>query len=397
MPGEDYDDADDLGPSSPLHPDDRLWRHPSEMARLGPSGGPWPIGPDPDEVPTVTRRRAPWALLVTSSLVGASVAVVAILVTGLGERVIEREIVQPASVVPAVTTEPPATPTTVASNGLAEIVDRVLPALARIQVSAGEVTVYGSAVAIRADGLLLTDAAALAAGGDIEVRLADGRRLPGTVVAVDPVTELAVIRVEADDLVVAEPAERATLHIGEVAVAVGLHDGGGPTLSAGVVSATGVRVRRTDGTTLHGMIQTDAAIPEPSAGGVLVTAEGAVIGLTARVGAGTPFGIATPIAVALDVARELIEHGRALHPWLGIEGRDGPSGPVVVTVIDAGPAAAGGLTADDVILRIDEVDVVSMSSLVVALRAHEPGDTVTVAFRRGGEDQTCRVVLAERG
>ncbi|HSL56748.1 MAG TPA: trypsin-like peptidase domain-containing protein, partial [Acidimicrobiales bacterium] len=356
MPGDDPFDEDQGAFPDPPDPDDRLWRHPSEMARVGPAGSR--SVPDTIDFLPPPRSRPRWGLVVTSSLVGASAALLAVMLTGFGERVVERQIVERATVVPVASTLPP--PTTPPPS-IADIVERVVPTIARIEATGPDGTVQGSALVVRADGHLLTDALVLAGAEVVTVRLADGRVLPGEVVAVDALTDLAVIRVAARDLPAADLTHTGELRIGQVAVAVGTHDGGGPALSSGVISAIGVRAVTADGSMLHGMIQTDAAIPSTAAGGPLVTGEGQIVGIAARAGADALFGVATPIAYAAAVADEMIEHGVARHPWLGIEGRDGAEGPELVAVAPDSPAAAAGLAPDDIVLTLDGERVTTMA------------------------------------
>lgn len=344
-----------------------------------------------DFLPEPRRRRVSWGVVLASSLVGASAAILAVMVTGLGERVVEREVVERATVVPVASTAPP---TTEPAPSITDIVERVLPSLAHVAVAATDGDRDGSAVVVRADGHLLTDAHVVAGAERVTVQLADGRELAARVVATDGLTDLAVLRVDATDLTPVDPAASDQLDVGQVAVAVGVHEGGGPALSSGVISALGVRAVAADGRMLHGMIQTDAAVPGTAAGGALVSGSGQVVGIAA--GTDAAFGVATPLPYAVDVAAEMIELGTARHPWLGIEASDGEDGPRLVAVTEASPAAAAGLVVDDVILALDGDPIGSMGDLVVALREKEPGDEVRITYRRGPDEADCRAVLGLR-
>lgn len=390
MPGDDPFDDDHDGVPPPPDPDDRLWRHPSEMAMVGPAGSR-SIPDTIDFLPAPRKRPPAWSVVLASSLVGATTAIVAVMVTGFGERVVEREVVERATVVPVASTAPP---TTEAPPTITDIVERVLPSLAHVDAAGPDGDRDGSAVVVRPDGHLVTDAHVVAGADVVTVQLADGRSLPATVVATDGLTDLAVLRVEATDLTAVAVEPGADLDVGQVAVAVGVHEGGGPALSSGVISALGVRAVAADGRMLHGMIQTDAAIPDTAAGGALVTGEGEVVGIAA--GTEAAFGVATPLGYALSVAEEMIELGAARHPWLGIEASDAEEGPRLVAVTAESPAAAAGLVVDDVILALDGERITSMAELVVALREKEPGDEVRITYRRGLARADCAAVLGTR-
>jgi S1-C subfamily serine protease len=158
------------------------------------------------------------------------------------------------------------------------------------------------------------------------------------------------------------------------------------------------------------MIQTDAPISAASSGGALLDGGGRVIGLTTAIAvsdaADEGQGLATPIDMARSVADQLIAAGKASHPWLGVDGTDldGTTahdlsldgGAMVMAVKDDGPAAQAGVSARDIIIGLDGKPIASMGALVVALRAHRPGDVVSVDIARGKDRLTRRVTLAER-
>jgi S1-C subfamily serine protease len=217
------------------------------------------------------------------------------------------------------------------------------------------------------------------------------------------------------------------LEIGSPTVALGAAErpAGDPAVSTGVVRALGRRLD-IDGRTLHGLIETDAAIDPASVGGPLLDPSGAVIGIIT--GLHEPEGAvghATPIDLARRVADHLVESGQMTHAWLGIESQDQASagdatagdetagdetagdetagdegavveGAVIRSVGAGSPAEAGGLAAGDVIVELDGSSVGSSSALVVALREHEPGDEVIVTYWRDGEEHQAAVICGER-
>jgi putative serine protease PepD len=349
----------------------------------------------PDTVsfaPPVPRRGGAWGAVVAASLVGASAAILVVMTTGMGEKVVERIVESPGT-----TSEPIVTVSTTAPvQGAAEAVAAAMPSVAQITVTSADATTDASAVVIRADGYLVTDAGAVEGAITIAVSFADGTTETGAVVAVDPLSELAVIRVPRHDLAVAEFGDPATLQVGQQAMALGSHQDGGPSISSGVISALGQRSTSAKGTALYGMIRFDAPVPTEVAGGPLVTDEGTIVGITVKSSSDSAFGWATPIDEAREIADDLITTGHASHAWLGVEGRRSEEGPVVSLVVEGSPAANAGLQAGDVLLRVDGEALASMSVLASIIRDREPGDSITIAYTRNGMEWTCVATLGER-
>ncbi len=293
-----------------------------------------------------------------------------------------------------------------------QIAEETSPAIARIEVS-GERGGSGSGVVFRDDGYLLTNAHVVDGARSIDVVLADGSQHEGELIGSDPLTDVAVVKIDRDaPFPVATLGSATGVRVGQATVAIGSPLGliGGSSVTTGVVSALGRRVPTANGPPLLDMIQTDAAIAPGSSGGALLDGAGAVIGITTAIAvseAGAEgLGFATPIDIARSVADDLITSGRAVHVWLGIEGRDldvasaqeagVPGGAVVVDVVDDGPAASAGLRAADVIVAVGEREVRSMSALVIALRERTPGDRVDLAVLRAGKRETVNVELGIR-
>jgi S1-C subfamily serine protease len=393
----DDDPDDDLSGSGPLlPPEDRLWRHPSELSLAGPDPTGWLVdGPAP--------ARPVWGVALGSGMVGALVAIaaVALFADGAGTRIVQREVIERVAVTSVdvgLTARPP---------GVVDIAARVSPAIARVDVAGAR---SGSGVLFRDDGYLMTNAHVVEDGGDVIVVLADGEEHEGEVVGLDHETDIAVVHVDGERLPTAVLGTAEGLQVGETAVAIGSPLGlrGGPSVTAGVVSALGRRVDRSDGEpALHDMIQTDAPIQPGSSGGALVDATGAVVGITtaiaiSEVGA-EGLGFATPIDLARAVAEDIVATGEAHHVWIGVEGMDvdaGDDGPdhgaLVHRVLPGSPAAEVGLAEGDVIVAVAGRDVATMSALVVALRRQRPGDEVEVVYVRDGRPRTVTVTLEEK-
>lgn len=398
MPLDD-DDGDDLAPPRPpLPPDDRLWRHPSELHQLG--------APPVPALDLGGGRRTPWTTVVVAGLAGAVLAGGILAVTGVVRpRVVERHVVEKVAVTPVVST-----PVLAGGTGVEAVARRLSPAIVRLDVERGEDLATGSGVIFRDDGMVLTSAHVVAGADAITAQLADGQELSGRLVGVDELTDVAVVDLDADDLPVAVLGTAQGLEVGAPAIAIGSALGlrGGPSVTTGVISALERSIEPRDGEPLHGMLQTDAPIAPGSSGGALVDASGAVVGIVTAVAsdASGRFGFATPIDLAHRVANDLIEEGRARHGWLGVHGTDLTpdqlaelgleGGALVRRVADGGPAARAGLEAEDVITQVDGEPIHSMPALVLELRERKPGDRVTVGYVRDGRSGTARVTIGDR-
>jgi S1-C subfamily serine protease len=301
---------------------------------------------------------------------------------------------------------------TVAGSSVVEIAERARPAIVQIHNVREGSEVDGSAVLFSRDGHLLTNAHVVEGASSVEVILASGRSQAGRVVGSDPDTDSAVVKIDGGPFPVAELGTAGDLKVGQTAVAMGspLALAGGPSVTVGVISALHRTVRTRSNARLFDMIQTDAPIAPGSSGGALFDGNGRVIGITTAVAVSDVgpegLGFATPIDVARSVAAQLITTGRATHPWMGIEGNDldgatahdlsVDGGALVLRVIEGSPAATAGLAERDVIVRVDGKPVVSMGTLVAALRARRPGDVVALDVLRDGGRHTRSVTLAER-
>jgi S1-C subfamily serine protease len=405
LPDDDPDD--ELSGSGPLlPPEDRLWRHPSELHHAGPDPTGWLV-----DGPLEPAPRSLWPVAMGSGVVGALVAVaaVALFADGMGTRIVQREVVERVAVTPIDVGIGGPDP-----SGVVDIAARVSPAIARIEVEGGATgSGSGSGVLFRDDGYLMTNAHVVDGGGDVTVVLTDGEEHGADVVGTDDETDIAVVHIDGHDLPTAVLGTAVGLQVGEAAVAIGSPLGlrGGPSVTAGVVSALGRRIDRPDGRPpLHDMIQTDAPIQPGSSGGALVDASGAVVGITtaiavSEVGA-EGLGFATPIDLARAVAEDIVLTGRAHHVWIGVEGMDlgadeaddrGVDGGVYVErILPDSPAEAAGLAHGDVIVALDGRPVTTMSALVVGLRDHDPGDEVLLVYDREGRSRTVTVTVVEK-
>ena len=373
----------------PPPPDDRLWRHPSEV---GTTTVPEPARPSMWVVAAVSA--------VSAGLLATGLVVVAI---GLIEgdpafRPVERQMVQrPAAAVTEKT----------------DVVDVVASAKApvvRVRLETGGASV-GSGVIFRSDGHVLTNAHVVGSATAVQVVLQGGREVRARVLGTDLDTDSAVLKIDADGpFPVAVMGTAADLLVGERVIAIGYTSGmsGDPSITVGYISALHRSVRTESGGPLFDMVQTDRPVPPASSGGPLLDADGSVVGIANShpIGDAGTFGFATPIDAMVSVADQVIATGRVVGVWLGIEGNDADrvtatrldldGGAVVGKVTSGSPAERGGLLSRDVIVGIDGAGITSMGELVVALRRHRPGDAVAIEVMRGDERMSMPVTLAEK-
>ncbi len=279
----------------------------------------------------------------------------------------------------------------------------------------------GSGIIIDSQGHILTNNHVIEGAQNLLVSLPDGRSFPGTVVGADPVTDLAVVQIKANNLPVAELGDSNKLQSGDWVVAIGNALGlqGGPTVTVGVVSAVGRAVQEPPasggskpGPFLVDMIQTSAPINPGNSGGPLINLSGQVIGINTLVaGQAEPgvqaqgIGFAIASSRAKPIADELIANGKVQHAFLGITyvplnpalanqlGAGDAKGYVVEQVASGSPAADAGLRPRDIITQVDGKDLQGDSGLAQALDSHKPGDKVSITIRRGSSTTTLNATL----
>ena len=373
----------------PLPPDDRLWRHPSE------------IGPRRSPV-----RRQLWAVGIVSALAASVLStgfavVVGTLLDAEGDT---RPAVNTSSLLPV-----PVQASTKAD--VVAIADRARPAIVQLKVERGR-TGSGSGVLFRSDGHLLTNAHVVDGATSVAVVLSSGKEFPARVIGSDADSDTAVVKIDGGPFPIAELGTSTDLKVGQEAIAIGSPLGltGGPSVTVGIVSALHRTVRTRGGQGLMDMVQTDAPIAPGSSGGALLDAGGRVIGITTAVAVtdtgAEGFGFATPIDTARNVADQLITTGKVVTVWLGVEGSDLDGATATELNVDGGamiervrtdsPAERAGLSARDIVVAVDGKAVTSMGMLAVAVRAHRPGDVITLDVVREKQHQGIKVTVGER-
>ncbi|MBS6256513.1 MULTISPECIES: S1C family serine protease [Megasphaera] len=267
----------------------------------------------------------------------------------------------------------------------------------------------GSGVIFDKAGYIVTNNHVVGTAKTVIVSLADGQSTEGTVVGRDARTDLAVVKINMDNLPVAEFGDSDSLQVGEPAIAIGnplgLEFQG--TVTVGVISS----LNRTIGAEGQSMklIQTDAAINPGNSGGALVDADGKVIGInSAKISQEgvEGLGFAIPINAARPILQDLITNGKVVRPYLGLYGLDqqmaarfgmqlNAQGIYVYRVVPGGPLDQAGLQHGDVIVKLDGTDVKDFASLQSVMDKHKVGDSVTVDYTRNGMNREATIVLQE--
>jgi S1-C subfamily serine protease len=292
--------------------------------------------------------------------------------------------------------------------GIPDIVDEVEPSVVAVttDVSEGSGVVYD-------DDVIVTNAHVVGDADTVDVRFADGNTAQAQVVAADPVADLAVVRTERGSLPVAT-FSAGMPEVGDLAVAIGNPLGFENTATAGIVSGL-ERAIPGGGSSLAGLLQTDAPISPGNSGGALVGADSEVIGINVAYippqGGAVSIGFAIPAPLVVDVADELLADGTVDHAFLGIKpvtltpelaerfGLDTSGGILVADVEPDGPADTAGLQPGDVIVQVNGEDVDEIGELLSVIRSSDPGDRISLTVRRDGQEETNDVELgtAESG
>ena len=266
----------------------------------------------------------------------------------------------------------------------------------------------GSGVIVDArEGLVLTNHHVIAQAETIVVNLADGRDLPAELVGSDPETDIAVLRVKADDLVALEVADSSALEVGDFVLAIGNPFGLGQTVTSGIVSALG-RVTGNDG--YQDFIQTDAAINPGNSGGALIDLHGRLVGINSqilsRTGGNIGIGFAIPTNLAKAVMDQLVTHGDVQRGRIGIVGQsltpelarafdlESRRGVVITQVLKDSPAEKAGLKTEDVIIQVDGREVRDMLMLRTAIGLKRIGEKVSLRVVRNGRERNVSVTIS---
>lgn len=298
------------------------------------------------------------------------------------------------------------------------VAQKVLPSVVQIQVTGARAEGEGSGIVLSSDGLILTNnhvATGAGADGKITVAFSDGSTASATLVGADPMSDIAVIKVEGrTDLTPIELGNSDDVQVGQSVVAIGSPLGLAGTVTSGIVSALN-RPVSTSGETgnqnsVIDAIQTDAAINPGNSGGALVNMDGQLVGINTAIatlggdaagqqGGSIGLGFAIPVDQARRVADELVQTGKASQAIIGVSvsSQDTSHGAGVQDVTAGGPAQQAGIPKGAVITKVDDRVIDSGDALIAAIRSHAPGDKVRITYTdaNGANTKTVEVTLAE--
>jgi serine peptidase DegS len=268
----------------------------------------------------------------------------------------------------------------------------------------------GSGVILDARGYVLTNYHVIADTEVINVTLTDGRSAEATLVGKDPDTDIAVLKIELDDLPEAQTADINQLRIGDIVLAIGYPFEIGQTVTQGIISATGRN--RVSNNTYENFLQTDAAINPGNSGGALINTEGEIVGINSliytRTGNFQGIGFAIPIDLVKSVLAQIIANGYVVRGWLGVEGRDLSAselelinlntvrGILINSVDENGPGDKAGIRAGDIITHINKQPITQTSDIVNTIAAGKPGDKFEIEGIRQRQSFLLEATLGQR-
>ena len=267
----------------------------------------------------------------------------------------------------------------------------------------------GSGVIMDQQGYLLTNAHVISNADEIQITLYDGRQSSAEIVGIDADTDLAVLKIDMDNLHVAPSGDSSRVKVGDVVLAIGNPYDFGQTVTQGIVSAKGRN--RVGITTFENFIQTDADINPGNSGGALVSSRGKLIGINTAIisssGGSQGIGLAIPTNQALGVMQQIIEYGHVIRGWIGIEAQIVPqdiidatdldeSGILIVAVLNGSPADQAGIVPGDIMTRINGKPLSSPQYTINTISQVKPGARIEIELLRGWERETLIVQVAER-
>jgi serine protease Do len=328
---------------------------------------------------------------------------------------------------PAVTAPTPTSPAPVLVNSetaspfpdFVSVIAAVRPSVVAINTEVSGYSVFGSSYTqqgagsgwiIDSDGLIVTNNHVVEGAKSITVTLEDGRTFSAQSVHTDPVADLAVVKINAQNLPALRIGDSSKLNVGERVVAIGNSLGMGISATEGIVSAVGVSLSISPGETLSDLIQTDAAINPGNSGGPLVNALGEVVGINsakvAQVGV-EGMGYAISVKEAKPIIDQLINNGYVIRPYLGVSlytvdqfvalryGLGVDKGALITQVASGSPADKAGIRQGDVITAIEDKEISDASGLIQAINSYQIGQKVKITYWRGKTHDSTYATLAQ--
>ncbi|MBI2448112.1 trypsin-like peptidase domain-containing protein [Candidatus Microgenomates bacterium] len=313
-------------------------------------------------------------------------------------------------------------------SGVVDAVKKVSPSVVSITTTSKALSFFGGVTeqkgggtgfVVTNDGLILTNKHVISSANALTVVTGEGKDYEGKVVALDPIFDLALIKIEANSLPVAELGDSDTLEIGQRVVAIGNALGEYQnSVTVGVVSARARAITAYDGSGssshLEGLLQTDAPISPGNSGGPLINIRGQVIGINTAVDAqGNSIGFALPINSAKAALNSYLKNGKITRPYMGVRyinitkefaalnDLSATSGALVVgegkslAVVPGGPADKAGIKINDIITEINGDKITENRGIISILAQYAPGDSVEIKYLRAGEEAKTKVILGE--
>ena len=268
----------------------------------------------------------------------------------------------------------------------------------------------GSGVIVTATGYVLTNNHVVETADEIEVALADGKKLLAKVVGNDPETDLAVLRIDGEKMPAIRFGSSEDLRVGDVVLAIGNPFGVGQTVTSGIVSALG---RSGLGINVfENFIQTDAAINPGNSGGALIDAAGNLVGINtaifSRSGGSIGIGFAIPVSTAKMVLEQIVKTGSVTRGWIGVEVQEitppiaesfrleETRGALIAGVLRGGPADRAGVKPGDILVEVQDKPVADPASMLNLVAALVPGQSAKLKLKRQGKDLEANITVGRR-
>lgn len=305
---------------------------------------------------------------------------------------------------------------------IADVVAKVKPSVVAINTEVVTLDIFnrpftqegaGSGWIISKDGIIITNNHVIEGSKSITVTLDDGRTFPvdPKTIATDPLTDLAILKIEGENLTAATVGDSQKLRVGDWVVAIGNSLGRGIRATQGIVSRQNVSISVEQGQTLYGLLETDAAINPGNSGGPLVNMAGEVIGINsvkiARVGV-EGVGYAISSNELMPIIQQLINTGYVIRPYLGVGlyplnqfvisryNLAVDKGALIVNMASGSPADKAGLRVGDVITKFGDQEITEVNELIKAIHSAQVGQTVAITFWRGNTSSTTKATLIKR-
>jgi serine protease DegQ len=268
----------------------------------------------------------------------------------------------------------------------------------------------GSGVVISPEGYVLTNNHVIETADEIEIALADGRKAAAKVVGTDPETDLAVVKINLQNLPAITLGHADQARVGDVVLAIGNPFGVGQTVTMGIISALGRNHLGIN--TFENFIQTDAAINPGNSGGALIDANGNLLGINtaiySRSGGSLGIGFAIPVTTVKQVMESIISTGQVVRGWIGVEPQDitpelaesfgltRKSGAIIAGVLKGGPADKAGIRPGDILVAVEGKPVTDTSDMLNLIAELKPGNKAKMTVLRKSQESTIDVVVGKR-